>query len=173
MFAICLAVVHRSDTTIRVALRAERIGNLPIGCIIVHSENVVATGRNSAIVPVFSLMRHAETEALRRLPIELYSKTRKMTCYTTLEPCVMCYAALTMFGVGRIVFGARDFSAGAANLGKHMPAIYHTLNRIPRMEGPVMQNECEELYRRAIKKWKWLRKETRKGHKKVKSMPPH
>ena len=95
--------LHRA---VRLALEAERLGNLPIGALITLDDEVIAEAGNSVLVPHYHPGRHAEMEALRRVPEELWPRSREMTCYTTLEPCVMCMGAL-LHGVGRVVFGLR------------------------------------------------------------------
>ena len=71
-----------------------------------------------------------------------------MTCYTTLEPCVMCFGALLLHGVGRVVFGAYDTLGGAGTLLQHLPPYYEDA-RVFEWEGPLMPEVCDPLYARA------------------------
>lgn len=109
---------------IQIALDAEVRGNLPVGAVIALNCEIIAEGGNAMLVPVYHPERHAEMEALRRLPNELWSRSREMTCYTTLEPCVMCFGALLLHGIARIVFGAADQEGGASSLLSHLPEYY-------------------------------------------------
>src|SRR5262245_49519493 len=93
---------------IEIVLDAEIRGNLTVGSVISLDNNIIAEGGSSILNPVYHPGRHAEMEALRLVPTELWHRAREMTCYTTLEPCVMCFGALLLHGIGRIVFGADD-----------------------------------------------------------------
>jgi tRNA(adenine34) deaminase len=131
---------------IEIALEAERLGNLPVGAVIVVDSAVVAKAGNSILKPVYHPGGHAELEALRRVPVELWPRNREMTCYCTLEPCVMCFGALLLHGIGRIVFGAEDRKGGAKVLLDCLPKYYEDVVQIPEWIGPVMAQECDELY---------------------------
>jgi tRNA(adenine34) deaminase len=133
---------------IEIALEAERLGNLPVGAIIVVDSTVVAEAGNSILKPVYHPGRHAELEALRRVPVALWPRNREMTCYCTLEPCVMCFGALLLHGIGRIVFGAEDRQGGAKAVLDCLPKYYADVVQIPEWIGSAMAQECDELYRR-------------------------
>jgi tRNA(adenine34) deaminase len=135
---------------IRIALEAEARGNLPIGAAITLDGRIIAEGSSSLLVPVFNPGRHAEMEALRQVPVDLWLRSREMTCYTTLEPCVMCFGSLLLHGIGRIVFGAEDHQGGAKVLLKHLPEYYAEGKGVPQWIGPIAPGECDDLYKRAI-----------------------
>lgn len=138
---------------IRIALDTEKRGNLPVGAVVVLDGAVIAEGGSSILVPVYHPGRHAETEALRNVPPELWPRSREMTCYSTLEPCVMCFGALLLHGVGRIVFGAEDKEGGATALLGHLPRYYAGGVGVPEWIGPVAAEECDELYKRAAERF--------------------
>lgn len=87
-------------------------------------------------------------EALRRVPAKLWPRSGQMTCYTTLEPCVMCMGALLLHGVGRVVFGALDGEGGAGSLLGHLPDYYSDGACIPEWIGPLLPELCTPLYER-------------------------
>lgn len=103
------------------ALEAERAGNVPIGAVIVLDDRIIAEGRNSVYQPLRNPGRHAETEALRAVPDDLWPRAGEMTCYSTLEPCIMCLASLYFHGVQRVVFGASAPVGGAGPLIPDLP----------------------------------------------------
>ena len=135
---------------IQIALEAETRGNLPVGAVITLDNNIIAEGGSSILSPVYHPGRHAEMEALSRIPVELWSRSREMTCYTTLEPCVMCFGGLLLHGLGRIVFGAEDDQGGAKSLLEHLPEYYAGGKGVPEWIGPVAAEDCDDLYERAI-----------------------
>jgi tRNA(adenine34) deaminase len=141
---------------IRLALDAERRGNLPVGAVITLGGNVIAEAGSSILTPVYHPGRHAETEALRQVPAGLWPRSREMTCYSTLEPCVMCFGALLLHGVGRVVFGAEDGEGGATVVLSHLPRYYAGGVGVPEWVGPVAAGECDELYKRAAGRFERL-----------------
>lgn len=141
---------------ILLALEAEGCGNLPVGAVITLGDEVIAEAGSSILVPVYHPGRHAEMEALRHVPVELWPRSREMTCYSTLEPCVMCFGALLLHGVGRIVFGAEDKEGGAKAILGHLPEYYVDGRGVPEWKGPVAAEECDELYRRTAQRFERL-----------------
>ncbi|MCZ6501827.1 MAG: nucleoside deaminase [Gammaproteobacteria bacterium] len=91
---------------IDLAINAEQEGNLPIGAVITLNDMMIAEGKNAIWFPEYNQNRHAEIEALRSVPNELWLKSGDMSLYTTLEPCLMCTGAILLHHIGRVVFGA-------------------------------------------------------------------
>ncbi len=144
---------------VELALAAESEGNLPIGALVVLDNRIIAEGANALLKPCYNPGRHGEIEALKQVPVDLWSRAGEMTCYTTLEPCLMCYGTLLLHGVGRIVFGATDPEGGFRAIESALPPFYRTHAR-PRWEGPLWPEACDPLYLRA----KALFSETPVGH---------
>ena len=141
---------------VQLALEAERSGNLPIGALMTLDREVIAEAGNSILVPNYHPGRHAEMEVLRLVPDELWPRSREMTCYTTLEPCLMCMGALLLHGVGRVIFGARDEEGGAGVVLQHLPNYYARGTSVPLWIGPVLPQICDALYHRAREKFDHL-----------------
>jgi tRNA(adenine34) deaminase len=135
---------------VRLALEAERLGNLPIGAVVTLDGEVIAEAGNSVLAPYYHPGRHAEMEALQRVPAELWPRSREMTCYTTLEPCVMCMGALVLHGLGRVVFGAHDREGGAVEMLSHLPVYYAGGGAVPLIVGPLLPALCDALYERVV-----------------------
>jgi tRNA(adenine34) deaminase len=137
------------QNAVDLARKAEYHGNLPIGAVIILENKIIAEGFNSIIVPEYNPANHAEMIALDKIPVELWSRAREMTCYTTLEPCCMCFGRLLLSEVGRIVFGAYDPEGGAGCLINHLPKFY-TKKNIPLWEGPLMPDICDTLFNKSL-----------------------
>jgi tRNA(adenine34) deaminase len=133
---------------VELALEAEREGNLPIGAVIALDDGIIAEGASAIIAPAFHPGRHAEMEALRAVPVDSWSRRRDMTCYTTLEPCVMCFGTLLLHEIGRVVYGARDVRGGAVRMLDHLPSFYEE-SAVPDFSGPAWPEVCDPLYERA------------------------
>lgn len=138
---------------VELALEAERMGNLSIGAVITLYDRVIAEAGNALLVPQYHPGRHAEIEALRRVPENLWGRAREMTCYTTLEPCIMCAGALLLHGVGRVVFGATDPEGGAGAVLAHLPGYYAEGAGVPVWVGPVLPEVCDPLYERVTERF--------------------
>lgn len=92
-------------------------GEFPVGCVIVCDGEVVATGARINSGVDLCELDHAEIVALRNLQrtrpdIDLSS----VTVYSTMEPCLMCYATLIVNSVHRVVYGYEDVMGGGTNL---------------------------------------------------------
>ncbi len=140
-----LAFLRRA---VALALAAEREGNIPVGAVIVLDDEVVGEGQSRLLEPHYHPGRHAEVEALRDVDPALWPRAREMTCYSTLEPCVMCAGSLLLHGVGRVVFGARDHLGGARSILRHLPP-YYDRGGVYDWIGPAMPKVCDPLYERA------------------------
>lgn len=99
----------------------------PVGCVLVYNDEIIATGRRTGTHQTNpSELDHAEIMALRCLEAMGASMDRRrMILYTTLEPCLMCYGALLISGIGTIVYAYEDAMGGAAacNLAS-LPPLY-------------------------------------------------
>jgi tRNA(adenine34) deaminase len=135
---------------IRLAEEAGRRGNLPIGAVIVLDGEIVARGMNAIWQPTLELTRHAEMEALRSVPAHLWPRSREMTLYTTLEPCIMCAGAILLHHLGRLVFGATDPNGGVAACLGALPAYFREEYALIQWQGPALPAVCDPLYARIV-----------------------
>src|SRR6202049_2093396 len=102
---------------LELAREAQAAGEVPVGAVLVHDAAVIASGANRPI-GACDPTAHAEIEALRAGARALGSyRLNDTTLYVTLEPCLMCAAAIVQARVRRVVFGAFDPQAGAAGGG--------------------------------------------------------
>ena len=130
---------------VELAYEARRSGNLPIGAVIVLDGEAVAEGKNAIWVPRVCPGRHAEIEALKAVPSNLWVRAKEMTLYTTLEPCVMCTGAILAHHVGRVVYGSRDERGGATCMLGHLPPAFERLAQAVEWVGPALPQECDKL----------------------------
>jgi len=89
-------------------------GEFPVGCVMVYQGKFLVSGsRKGTIGGDRNEIDHAEMVALRRL-IEIKDNIdpSKITVFCTMEPCLMCYGALMLAGVGEIVFAYEDVMGG-------------------------------------------------------------
>jgi tRNA(adenine34) deaminase len=136
---------------VRLALAAEQEGNLPIGAVITLDGQVIAEGQNAIWFPRFNPNRHAEIEALRNVPAHLWQQSRQMTLYTTLEPCLMCFGAILLHHVGRVLYGSADHYGGAVIVQGHLPTYFEDEALRAQWIGPAYPEACDPLFARAMK----------------------
>jgi tRNA(adenine34) deaminase len=93
---------------------AESKNEVPVGCVIVQNNLIIAKGYNSPITNC-DPTAHAEIIALRNAAKKLNNyRILNTTLYVTLEPCMMCLGALTHARISTLVYGANDPKLGAA-----------------------------------------------------------
>ncbi len=96
------------------AERAAAIGEVPIGCVIVHEGKVIARGFNRRLTS-HSTLAHAELIAIKAACRKLGDwRLEGCTMYVTLEPCQMCAGAIVQARMDRVVIGAPNPKAGCA-----------------------------------------------------------
>ena len=133
---------------IDLAYRAEKDGNLPVGSLITLKDKVVAEGPSRVYQPHIDLTRHAEMEAIRDLPPELWGKTEDLVLYTTLSPCLMCLGAILLSGIPRVVYGTEYKQGGTNALADHLPPFFKERYQSMEWIGPLMAAECDPLQTR-------------------------
>ena len=128
------------------ASAAAAAGEVPVGAVLVHDERIIGTGANRPISGC-DPTAHAEIEALRSAARALASyRLTDSVLYVTLEPCLMCAAAMVHARVRRVVFGAWDPRAGAAGSmldAFALPGLNHRVD----VFGGVLEEECGALLR--------------------------
>ncbi|SHK11921.1 nucleoside deaminase [Epilithonimonas mollis] len=111
---------------------------VPIGCVIVANNRVIAKSHNLTET-LNDVTAHAEMQAITSAANFLGGKyLLNCTLYVTLEPCVMCSGALAWSQISKVVIGARDEQRGFINKG---------LSLHPKTEvvTGIMENECSEI----------------------------
>ncbi|HDG1708358.1 TPA: tRNA adenosine(34) deaminase TadA [Kluyvera ascorbata] len=126
------------------AQRAWDEGEVPVGAVLVHNNQVIGEGWNRPIGR-HDPTAHAEIMALRQGGLVLQNyRLIDTTLYVTLEPCVMCAGAMVHGRIGNLVFGARDAKTGAA--GSLIDVLHHPgmNHRVEITEG-VLAEECSAM----------------------------
>ena len=129
---------------ISLAQHAEVSGEVPVGAVLVQSEQCIATGWNQPIT-THDVTAHAEVVALRVAGAKLKNyRLPNTTLYVTLEPCVMCVGSLIHARVSRVVYGAKDYKTGAAGSVFDLLAT-DKLNHSIAVTAGVLAEECGAL----------------------------
>ena len=128
------------------AQKALLSNEFPVGCVVVSQGNIIAKGsRKGTAGPVAGELDHAEIVALRKLK-DLNRSPSGMTLYTTMEPCLMCFGAILIHGVGQVVYAYEDVMGGGTGCAlAKMPALYK--NSKIAIISNVLRNESLELFK--------------------------
>jgi len=104
-------------------------GEFPVGAILVYKNEILATGSRKGTTGEFvNEVDHAEITALRNLAgrKEFNEINRQeMTLYCTMEPCLMCFGAILLSGIGKIVYAYEDAMGGGTKIDpKNLSPLY-------------------------------------------------
>jgi tRNA(Arg) A34 adenosine deaminase TadA len=126
------------------AQAAEANGEVPVGAVVVHNNQIIGRGQNR-VLSDSDPTAHAEIVALREAGLALKNyRLEDCTLYVTLEPCAMCAGAILHARIARLVYAAPDPKAGACgsvlSVLNH-PALNHKLELVPGL----LAEECGAL----------------------------
>ena len=123
---------------------AKAIDEVPIGAIIVKENTLISAGFNTRET-LKKLTGHAEIEAISRANKNLDSwRLNDCELYVTLEPCIMCAAALQQARIKRVIYGANDPKGGG--LGSLYNINSDTrLNHNFEVTTGVLQEDCSNI----------------------------
>jgi len=95
-------------------------GEFPVGVVFVHKGQIVASGKREHTheqKETVNEIDHAEILALRSfLAKETTIPLDELTVYSTMEPCLMCYATMILNGIRNMVYAYEDVMGGGTNL---------------------------------------------------------
>jgi tRNA(adenine34) deaminase len=133
------------------AEKAFDLDEVPIGCVIVRDDRVVAKGHNLT-EQLKDATAHAEMMAITSASAALESRyLTETTLYVTIEPCAMCAGAIVLARISQLVFGAYDIKAGACGTLYNIPEDVR-LNHQVRMIPGVLDAECASLIQEYFRK---------------------
>ena len=126
------------------ARRAAELGEVPVGCVVVRGEEILAATHNLTET-LQEPSAHAELLALRQAARKLGSwRLEGCDLYVTLEPCLMCCGALVLSRIQRLVYAASDSKAGAVT-SKYQALEPGRLNHDVEFEAGVLEEEASLL----------------------------
>jgi len=128
---------------IKEAKKAYKIGEIPIGCVIVYNDKIIARGYNKREKENQSLA-HAEIIAIKKACKKLNSwRLLDTTMYITLEPCIMCSGAIIQSRIENVIYGAYDKRFGCH---KSITNVFDIkFNHNVNIKGGILEEECSLL----------------------------
>lgn len=138
---------HFMGLALEQAQQALHDGEFPVGCVVVANQQVVASGaRQGTRAGRPNEIDHAEMAALRRLADQAPDIGHQgLVAYCTMEPCLMCFAALMLHRIARVVYAYEDVMGGGTQCNlETLPPLYRTLK--PEVVGGLMRSESLALF---------------------------
>lgn len=129
---------------IKQARKAAKIDEVPIGCIIVYDDKIIARGYNRRNTDK-STLAHAEIIAIRKAAKVIGDwRLEDCTMYITLEPCPMCAGAIVQARIPRVVVGAMNPKAGCAGSVINLLQM-DGFNHKAELTSGVLVDECRTM----------------------------
>ena len=142
---------------IRQAKKAEALMEVPIGCVIVCQDKIIARGYNRRNTDKNTLS-HAELNAIRKASKKLGDwRLEGCTMYVTLEPCPMCAGAIVQARIPKVVMACMNPKAGCA--GSVVDLLHQDgFNHQVETEVGLMGEECSQMLKDFFKELRKRRK---------------
>lgn len=129
---------------IRQARKAWKLAEVPIGCVIVKEDRIIARGYNRRNTDKNTLA-HAELLAIRKASRAVGDwRLEDCTMYITLEPCQMCAGAIVQARISRVVIGSRNPKAGCAGSILNLLNVPEFNHQVELTEG-ILEAECSTM----------------------------
>ena len=142
---------------IRQAKKAYAIGEVPIGCVIVHDGKIIGRVYNRRTIDKNTLA-HAEIMAIKKASKKLEDwRLEECTMYVTLEPCQMCSGAIVQSRMTRVVVGCMNPKAGCAGSILNLLQMEEFNHQVELTTG-VLEEECSQMMKPFFKELRAAKK---------------
>lgn len=132
------------------AMKAYELGEVPIGCVIVYEDKIIARGYNRRNTDKNTLC-HAEITAIRKASKKMGDwRLEGCTLYVTLEPCQMCAGAIVQSRIDKVVMGTYNPKAGCAGSILNLLQMKEFNHQVEIVDN-VMGLECTQILQKFFK----------------------
>lgn len=129
---------------IKEAKKAQLKDEVPIGCVIVKDDKIIARAHNLRESKQQSIA-HAEILAIQKACKKIGSwRLENCDLYVTLEPCPMCSGAILQSRICNVIYGAKDYKGGCIESCMKMYEV-EGFNHYPMTIGGILEEECSSL----------------------------
>ena len=129
---------------IKQARKAYALGEVPIGCVIVHEGKIIGRGYNRRNTDKNTLA-HAEITAINKASKVIGDwRLEECTLYVTLEPCQMCAGAIVQARIPKVVMACMNPKAGCAGSILNILDMPQFNHQVEAVRG-VMEEECSRM----------------------------
>lgn len=132
------------------AQKAFLLNEVPVGCVIVYNDKIIARGYNKRET-LESSLAHAEIIAIKKACKKLDSwRLEDCIMYITLEPCCMCSGAIIQSRIKKVIYGACDYRFGTH---KSIINLFDVkFNHTVDIKGGILETECSNIIKDFFKK---------------------
>lgn len=129
---------------LREAKKAYKLEEVPIGCVIVQNDKIIARGYNRRNTDKNTLA-HAEISAIKKASKKTGDwRLEDCTMYVTLEPCQMCAGAIVQSRLGKVVIGSMNPKAGCAGSVINLLQMKQFNHQVEMVTG-ILDEECSTM----------------------------
>lgn len=151
------------------AKKAYALGEVPIGCVIVHEEKIIGRGYNRRNTDKNTLA-HAEITAINKASKVIGDwRLEECTLYVTLEPCQMCAGAIVQARIPEVVMGCMNPKAGCAGSILNileMPQFNHQV----KVTRGILEAECSQMLKTFFEELRIRNKQEKEARKSLSSL---
>lgn len=152
----------------RQAKKAYALGEVPIGCVIVHEGKIIGRGYNRRNTDKNTLA-HAEITAINRASKVIGDwRLEECTLYVTLEPCQMCAGAIVQARIPKVVMACMNPKAGCAGSILNILDMLQFNHQVESVRG-VMEEECSKMLKEFFVELRLRNKMEKEASKKAQS----
>ena len=146
---------------VRQAKKAWKLGEVPIGCVIVYEGKIIGRGYNRRTTDR-NVLAHAEIIAIRKACRAMGDwRLEGCTMYVTLEPCPMCAGAIVQARIPKVVIGCMNPKAGCA--GSVLDLLHEDgFNHQVETEVGMLGEECSQMLKDFFRELREKKKERKK-----------
>lgn len=147
--------IYYMKYALKEAKKAYEIGEIPVGCVIVYNDKIIARAYNKRENNNISTA-HAEILAINKACKKLNSwRLEDCDIYITLEPCAMCAGAIIQSRIKNCYYGAYDYRFGAH---KSIINLFDLkFNHNVNIYGGILEDECSKIIKDFFKKLRNLK----------------
>lgn len=136
---------------IKMAEKAKKRGEMPVGCVIVYKNKIISKGFNKK-EKLKTALAHAEIIAIKKANKKLKNwRLNDCELYVTLEPCPMCASLIHQSRIKNIYFGCFNNNENNFEIIKKI-LVDKNSNNIVNIYGPFLEDECSNLLKKFFKK---------------------
>ena len=149
---------------IKQAKKALKLKEVPIGCVIVYQDKIIARGYNRRNTDKTTL-GHAEITAIKKASRVIGDwRLEDCTIYITLEPCQMCAGAIVQARIPRVVIGSMNPKAGCGGSVLNILQMEQINHRCEVTRG-VLEEECSTMLSEFFRKLREKKKQEKAARK--------
>ena len=139
-------IIHEKymNAAIKQAKKAYDLGEVPIGCVIVHEGKIIGRGYNRRNTDKNTLA-HAEITAINKASKKIGDwRLEECTLYVTLEPCQMCAGAIVQARITEVVMGCMNPKAGCGGSILNILEMPQFNHQVKVVRG-ILEETCSQM----------------------------